>query len=120
MDIDTQTHLTTLRDTLLYRQSELSAEVNAATAASCEHADTGGEVADRKDQADDWQRSEVGEAELQRDMDELALVEQALQRLHDGSYGDCMDCGEAIPLSRLRVQPAALRCAACQAKAEHS
>jgi DnaK suppressor protein len=118
MDIDTQTHLATLRDLLLYRQGELRAEVKAQAPSGRAQADIAGEVIDRKDQADDWARSEVSDAELQRDIDELALVERALQRLHDGVYGDCVDCGEAIPLSRLRAQPAALRCAACQARAE--
>jgi len=120
MDIDTQTHLTALRDMLLYRQTELRSEVNAAAASDRDRPGTSGEVGDRKDQADDWLRCEISDAELQRDIDELRLVEQALQRLHDGVYGDCVDCGEPIPLSRLRAQPAALRCASCQAAAEHS
>lgn len=118
MDIGTQTHLAALRDMLLYRQSELRSEVNAVAASGRDRADTGGEVFDRKDQADERLRSEVSDAELQRDIDELALVEQALQRLHDGVYGDCVDCGQPIPLSRLRAQPAALRCAMCQAEVE--
>jgi len=86
MEIATQTHLTALRDLLVYRQKELLAEVHAA----------GGEAADS------------GRAEL-------ALVEAALQRLDDGVYGDCLQCGRPIPLARLLVQPAVERCAACQA-----
>jgi len=42
----------------------------------------------------------------------------ALQRLDAGVYGDCVDCGQPIALERLRVQPAAERCAACQAARE--
>ena len=31
---------------------------------------------------------------------------------------DCVDCGEPIPAKRLEVNPAAIRCVRCQAKAE--
>ena len=118
MDIDTQTHLKTLRDMLAYRRIELLAEVHAAGLRRQDEEAPAGEVEDRKDRAAERQQAEVGDAEAQRDLDELALVEQALQRLDDGSYGDCADCGNPIPMQRLFVQPAALRCAACQSRAE--
>lgn len=118
MDIDTQTHLKTLRELLVYRERELRAEVHAARQQREAQAGTPHEVEDQKDQAMQWQQEEVGDAELARDLAELAQVEQALRRLDDGRYGDCAGCGEPIPLQRLMAQPAALRCAACQALAE--
>ncbi|CAG1017592.1 hypothetical protein BURC_02256 [Burkholderiaceae bacterium] len=119
MDILTQSHLTTLRGLLNYRLQELRAEVHAAelareTAAAGEH-----EVADRKDEAALRQFTELGGAEEQRDVEEITAVESALQRLDAGVYGDCLACGEPIPLQRLLVQPAAQRCAPCQATFEH-
>lgn len=119
MDILTQNHLTTLRSLLTYRLQELRAEVHAAelargTALAGDH-----EVADRKDDATLRQFAEVGGAEEQRDVDEITAVESALQRLDAGVYGDCLACGEPIPLQRLLVQPAAQRCAPCQAAFEH-
>lgn len=119
METDTQTHLKTLRDMLLYRQGELRADVHAAALSRQAQEAGAGEVEDRKDQAAEWQQVEVSDAEAQRDLEELALVEQALGRLAAGSYGDCLDCGSAIPLKRLFAQPAAPRCAACQSAAEH-
>ena len=41
-------------------------------------------------------------------------VEEALERIADGSYGICLDCDEPIPPKRLAVRPAAARCVACQ------
>ena len=35
-----------------------------------------------------------------------------------GGYGECVDCGNAIPYPRLAAYPAAKRCVACQEKAE--
>lgn len=121
MDLATQTHLTTLRDLLNYRLHELRAEVHGAQLARRE-ADGRGthEVGDRKDDAAQQQREGLDSAQEQRDIDELAGVEAALQRLDAGVYGNCADCGEPIPLARLRVQPAALRCARCQSAHEHT
>ena len=51
---------------------------------------------------------------LQRHTLELRAIESALLRLHTPDYGECADCGEDIPYSRLRVNPLATRCTACQ------
>ncbi|HVB77100.1 MAG TPA: TraR/DksA C4-type zinc finger protein [Candidatus Nitrosotalea sp.] len=42
-------------------------------------------------------------------------VEHALQRLAQGEYGICEECGTQIPQERLHFFPAATRCVACQA-----
>mgnify|MGYP003704710711 CR=1 FL=1 len=41
-------------------------------------------------------------------------VRQALSRVHDDDYGVCEDCGAGIPFDRLRLNPQATRCVACQ------
>jgi DnaK suppressor protein len=121
MDLRTQAHLKTLRDLLTYRLAELRADVHAAEQ---ERRDSAGavtpEVADRKDEAAQHQWSDLGGAQEQRDRDEMNQVEAALHRLDAGTYGDCADCGEPIPMQRLLVQPAAERCAPCQATHEHA
>jgi len=58
--------------------------------------------------------AELGE----RDRAELQAIEQALVRVHDGSYGLCVRCGAAITTARLQAQPAAERCVSCQAATE--
>ena len=122
MDLATQTHLTSLRKALLYRRSVLRAEVAAvqrtrqqATDAAMSH-----DVSDFKDDAMHAQLDAVDDTQAARDLDELADVESALRRLDSGTYGNCRDCDDAIPLERLRAQPAALRCAGCQAAHETS
>lgn len=117
MDLATQNHLASLRELLAYRLNELRAEVHAAELGAQAH-DAMSDVRDRKDDASERAMTEVGSAEERRDIDELEDVQAALQRLDAGMYGDCVDCGEPIPLARLRVQPAAKRCAACQAAFE--
>ena len=58
--------------------------------------------------------SDVGHAELSRDLGELRALEAARARLAQGKFGGCLDCGIGIPFERLSAQPAALRCIECQ------
>lgn len=44
----------------------------------------------------------------------LTQVEEALQRIEDGTYGICMRCGNPIDLARLRVLPSATLCIRCK------
>ena len=48
----------------------------------------------------------------------LALVDQALQRIKDGTYGQCANCGEEIQQKRLDAVPWAAYCIECQEKKE--
>ncbi len=41
---------------------------------------------------------------------ELMLIDAAFQRMDEGSYGECVDCGTDIPLERLEAVPFAIRC----------
>lgn len=49
---------------------------------------------------------------------ELAAIDAALERLAQGLYGQCLDCGVDIPEPRLSAYPMALRCIGCQTQAE--
>jgi RNA polymerase-binding transcription factor DksA len=49
---------------------------------------------------------------------ELAAVKLALARLRDGEYGVCIECDGEIPFDRLRVEPWAMRCVACEGARE--
>jgi DnaK suppressor protein len=50
--------------------------------------------------------------------DQRVQVVAALQRLDDGTYGRCVDCGREIPEVRLEVRPEAARCIEDQEKHE--
>ena len=58
--------------------------------------------------------ADLDHADVGRDLSELRGLEAARTRLADGSYGICADCGGDIGFERLKVQPAAARCIACQ------
>lgn len=61
---------------------------------------------------------EVALARSDRQMWELGQVNEALLRLHQPGFGLCEDCGEAIAPARLRAEPWARRCVACQTQHE--
>lgn len=52
------------------------------------------------------------------DTAEIEAVDAALQRIEDGHFGECVDCGAFIALARLQVAPEAARCIDCQEKLE--
>ena len=58
--------------------------------------------------------SDLANAELARDVAELRDILAAERRIADGSYGTCIDCGDAIPYARLAAYPTAKRCLRCQ------
>jgi DnaK suppressor protein len=118
MELHTQTHLPMLRQLLTYRQIELRAEVHAAQMAREQAAGAAHEVKDQKDDAEALQRQRTDDHQLERDLAELRAIDSALGRLDTGTYGDCADCGEPIPVARLMSQPAAECCAPCQSQRE--
>ena len=61
---------------------------------------------------------DLGVAMEEREAAELLAIDEALQRVADGSYGLCLQCGASIPAARLHAQPTAARCVACQTLTE--
>ncbi len=48
----------------------------------------------------------------------LAMVEGALSRIREGSFGECMSCGKEINAKRLEAVPWTRHCIECQEKLE--
>ncbi|HEX6137048.1 MAG TPA: TraR/DksA family transcriptional regulator [Casimicrobiaceae bacterium] len=109
-----------LEAALRARQQELRADVAAKLKTQDDPRLVG--LRNRMEDTDDWAAADAMAAHditlVSRDLAELANVEQALARVADGSYGECVDCGSAIPFARLAAYPAANRCVACQERAE--
>jgi DnaK suppressor protein len=49
---------------------------------------------------------------------QVRRLRAALLRLENGEFGDCMECGEAISMARLRADPGATLCLECASRAE--
>lgn len=59
-------------------------------------------------------------AEIELHANELREVENALNRLQEGTYGICIDCQGPVGVERLQAYPMAKRCVECQAKWERT
>ena len=73
------------------------------------------EVGDFKDAAVQEAIAGVDEVQAAHAAAELDLIRAALRRIEDGTYGECIDCGDPIDLRRLAALPTAAYCAPCQA-----
>ena len=56
----------------------------------------------------------IGFALIQMKAETLDKIDAALQRLAEGTYGDCVECGAEIAASRLWALPFAVRCRDCE------
>jgi DnaK suppressor protein len=62
--------------------------------------------------------SDINTAIISHSIKELREIEAAQERLREGTYGTCEECGEAIPFARLQAYPAARLCIADQERYE--
>jgi RNA polymerase-binding protein DksA len=109
-----------VREALRADEARLRAEIAAAEEEIGHLLREGGEGAGN-DQAD------VGSNTFERDhemsmaknaRDNLLLVQSALQRIDDGTYGVCESCGQPIGKMRLQAFPRATLCMECKQRQE--
>ena len=74
-------------------------------------------------QSRDWEElaveregDEVLEGEGRAGKTEIAAIRAALKRVEEGSYGECVQCGEDIAEARLDLLPFTPFCAECARK----
>ncbi len=105
-----------LREALEARRAALRRDVHAQLDGSEDDRVVG--LRRRLEENDDWGvadgLAELDIAEVRHALAELTAVDAALARLRDGSYGTCLDCGDAIAPARLGAYPTAVRCIDCQ------
>jgi DnaK suppressor protein len=79
------------------------------------------EIEKSADQMDEIQYAterELAMRNVDRESSLLRQVKAALQRIGDGSFGNCMECESAISPRRLAALPWALLCIQCQEAAD--
>lgn len=55
-----------------------------------------------------------------RDRKLIQKIEQALERIEEGSFGVCDDCGEDIAVPRLKARPVTTLCIKCKSRQEQA
>lgn len=72
----------------------------------------------RLSRMDALQQQEMAKAGQIRAESELSRINAALARIEDGSFGECLVCGENIQQGRLEANPAVTLCISCAEKKE--
>ena len=110
----------TFKQQLLQMRSDLLAQVRAQRGGPIGRAEAAATARDQ--QSDDWAKADadrdLAAALEERESAELVAIDDALQRVADGSFGLCVDCGVEVGTARLHANPTAMRCLACQEKRE--
>lgn len=57
---------------------------------------------------------------LSHDGDRIQMIEMALEKLEEGTYGQCDECSARIPKGRLEMLPESIYCVKCATKMEGS
>jgi DnaK suppressor protein len=75
-------------------------------------------IGDIYDQATSERDRELNLLIGDRDREKLAEIDDALERITEGAYGICEECGLKIPKERLKIMPFAHLCVTCKSKHE--
>ncbi len=110
----TKEQLAHLKHLLDERDQALRADLHREVTEKDEFLEVATEAPDPGDSSFANLTVDLGNAAVTRDVTELRAIEAARTRMENGVYGDCVSCETEIPYERLKVQPAAERCAPCQ------
>ena len=55
---------------------------------------------------------------LENQRREVVLIDAAIDRMEQGIFGTCAECGDNIPIERLEALPFAIRCEECATREE--
>jgi len=110
------------RTRLQARDQELRSAIHAALVNNTDktYAEVAGRVLDVAEQSVADLFADARIIEMEKEVAEQADVTAALARITDGTYGECVDCGESIDVKRLDAYPTAKRCIGCQTRYETS
>ncbi len=76
------------------------------------------DIGDEGDRADTDRTHEVSILLSVRDKKKLWAIEEALEKVQEGTYGVCEECGDEIGAGRLEAMPLARLCVSCQSQLE--
>ncbi|HEY2386397.1 MAG TPA: TraR/DksA family transcriptional regulator [Candidatus Binatia bacterium] len=108
--------LKTARETLLEMKKQLLAEIQQDLKQGREASKDEG--MDTYDLASEARDREINFILTDRDRGKLQAIEDALERIEEGSYGMCESCEAEIAEGRLQAMPFTRLCVQCQADRE--
>ena len=98
---------------ILLREREELLEISAAAADERRPVELDQQSVGRLSRMDAMQVQAMAQAVEVRRQGRLQRIEAALQRLEEGDFGFCLNCGEDIPIKRLAVDLTLAYCVDC-------
>ena len=108
--MDEKRNLKTIEVGLLKRKLELEQKLTEMSKEQF----SDGQVQDPGDQALTATMESLRMSLQDAEMEEYRGIARALERIKEGEYGLCTDCGNSISEKRLASFPGTMRCLACQ------
>lgn len=104
------------RERLRVRDAELRRAIHSALVNNEDktYAEVAGRVLDSAEQSVADMLADAQILQIEKEVREQTDVIAALARITDGTYGECVDCGDDIDIRRLEAYPTAKRCVRCQ------
>jgi DnaK suppressor protein len=109
-----EAELKAIKDNLLVRKEQLQQELERLSNIET----TDGQSQDEGDQAVQSTLETLRNSLQKAEYDELLMIEEALNDIENGVYGNCQDCDNQISEKRLKYYPNARRCLMCQEAVE--
>jgi len=111
-----------LEQAMAARMRVLATQIRQELAASDQqhYRDIAGAVTDTADEGLARALVDVDTEVIDRHVIELRDIEGARDRMKNGTYGICIDCGDAVAYERLAAYLTAKRCRDCQQRREHN
>ena len=105
---------------LMKVRSEVTEQMRhyADAALSSDNFEKRGVTTHMADSSYDNVRNEIALRMLSEDGNIVELIDDAVERLANGEYGKCLECGEMIAEARLQARPYALFCIKCKSRQE--
>ena len=118
-----KSELNEFKTLLLHRKGVLQGDVKTLEDEACKKgADAAGDLSTLPmhlaDLGTDSHEQDVSLGLMENEHDELKEINEAFDRIKDGSFGLCENCRKKIPKERLRAIPYARLCVACKKKEE--
>jgi DnaK suppressor protein len=76
------------------------------------------DIGDEGDHADTERTHEVSILLSARDKEKVLAIDEALEKVSEGTYGVCEECGDEIGAGRLKAMTLAKLCVSCQSNLE--
>ena len=76
------------------------------------------DIGDEGDRADSERTNEVSILLSSREKEKVLAIDAALEKIQEGTYAECEECGEEIGAGRLKAMPLAKLCVSCPSRFE--